>query len=478
MRFARVWLLLAIAACANGHNAIGDQDGPCYQNDTCNAGLTCVNNTCIAVDAGTPIDAKANETPDAAPDGPTVIPDSFIPDSAVVPDAFIPDAAVTVDAGVGAAVMVDAAVDAAVMVDAAVDAAVTPDAPTTCDPLAQTGCQATEKCTWVDDGTGANGRNQCVPNGTVALGGACTFTGGANDYDNCVRGEYCTNGTCETICNPAGGTPMCDAQHACQVYDGVFGVSGSETGGVCDPSCNPLNDNDFDGSGTAHSKPGTACTSDPTIGCYGVPSYTKTTHFSCASPAGATALTLHHRNVITGTAFLNSCAPGYEIAFSQDATGSNNVDCYAFCRPGDAYLNNPATQLPNGSSPHGCNTTDALGNFGAKPTAVNNGTNGEHCMYSWFFEIDDAGNYLPSATSNSVGICWDHTKYKYDSNGDGTADKTIEACTTLPLTSTTGVNAVTWGCVSTITGNFGFTGKPGKRPYVEGMPELLMLRNR
>ena len=60
--------------------------------------------------------------------------------------------------------------------------------------------------------------------------------------------------------------------------------------GVCDPSCNPLDDNDFDGSGTMHTKIGTACTTDPTEGCYGSPSTTHTTFFTCAHPATGQAL--------------------------------------------------------------------------------------------------------------------------------------------------------------------------------------------
>ena len=182
--------------------------------------------------------------------------------------------------------------------------------------------------------------------------------------------------------------------------------------------------------------------------------------------------------------FLNSCAPGYTIAFASDAFGSNNVDCYAFCKPGEAYLNNPGTQGPNGVSPHGCNTTDALGAFGAVPTAVNNGTNGEHCMYSWFFEIDNTtGAHLPSPTSNTVGICWDHSKYRYDSNGDGqvtAADANLPACTSLPLTSGSGgLTAGDLGCVTTTTAGISFTGKPAKiRKVLTNLPEIPAFRSR
>jgi hypothetical protein len=377
--------------------------------------------------------------------------------------------------------------DGIVMTDGgtAPDSAVLPDAGSgTCDPLAQTGCTGTQKCTWIDD-TATSGHIGCVANGSMATGAACTFgaVGPTTGFDNCVRGDYCNGGTCETLCDPNGGTPMCDASHACQSYDGLFGVSGgASSAGLCDPSCNPLDDNDFDGSGAAHTKAGSACGSDPTIGCYGIPSASTTTHFSCASPVSGTQ-TFHHRAVLAANQqFLNSCAPGYTIAFATDAFGSTNVDCYAYCKPGEAYLNNPGTQQPNGVSPHGCNTTDALGAFGAVPTAVNNGTNGEHCMYSWLFEIDDnTGAHLPSPTSNTVGICWDHSKYRYDSNGDGqvtAADAILPACTSLPLTSGSGgLTAGDVGCVTTTTAGVSFTGKPAKlHRILTNLPELPAFR--
>jgi hypothetical protein len=158
---------------------------------------------------------------------------------------------------------------------------------------------------------------------------------------------------------------------------------------------------------------------------------------------------LTHRSVIPpAQQYVNACAPGYTIIFANDGTGSNNVDCYAWCSPGDSYLGAP-TQAPNGVSPHGCNTTDALGAFGSAATAT---TNGEHCVYSWFFEVDDQGVLHGSTTSDSVGVCWDHTKYKYDADGDGTPDTVVEACAALPLQAVgTGPSAVDWGCVGTST---------------------------
>jgi hypothetical protein len=270
---------------------------------------------------------------------------------------------------------------------------------------------------------------------------------------------------------------MCEAQAACVTYDSLFANSGATTipAGACDPICNPLDDNDFDGSGSAHTKTGSACGSDPVTGCYGHESTVDgaPTHFTCSHPVTGTELLTHRSVLPADKQFLNACMSGYAIAFAHDATGSNNIDCYAFCKPGDAYMGNAGTQAPNGVAPHRCNNNDALGAFGNTATVT---VNGEHCMFSWFFEVDTAGMLHKSPTSDTVGICWDHTKYQYDSNGDGTPDTVVEACGTLPLTQpmgNTSPSAVTWGCVSSATAML-FNGKsqPVKHPYIENLPEF------
>ena len=168
-------------------------------------------------------------------------------------------------------------------------------------------------------------------------------------------------------------------------------------------------------------------------------------------------------------------------AFFADAFGGTNVDCYAFCKPGDSYQGLTGTQAPNGVSPHRCNTTDALGAFGATP----NGTaasNGEHCMYSWFFEIDTAGALHKSPTSDTLGICVDHTKYRYDSNNDGQitpADAVWPPCAAMPLTATApAIGATDLACVTTTTGGVMFTGKAKTyhRPLMN-LPEFPQLHS-
>lgn len=354
--------------------------------------------------------------------------------------------------------------------------------PAACQVLTQTGCNTGQKCTWVlsTDDTASDpglGAIACAPNGSVAAGGACTVAKVADGgYDNCVGGTACVSGTCKPICDNNGGAPMCGANQACVTYEGLFANAGSTTtpAGVCDPSCNPITDNDFDGSATAFTKVGSACGTSATMGCYGLFSSTHTTYYTCANPAPGNG-TLTHRGDLgadINKIFLNSCAPGYHIGeFYLDDSGSKHFACFAYCIPGEAYMGNTGTQEPNGHTmpiapdqhTHRCNNSDALGNFGTTPNTA--GTiNGEHCWYSWSFEIDsDTNAWKKSPTSDTVGSCVDHTKYKYDSDGDMTADKAFEACVTLQKNGTdTVVGADTWGCVNSTSAMLTATFEGGK----------------
>jgi len=336
--------------------------------------------------------------------------------------------------------------------------------PAACNVLTQTGCNANEKCTWFEDDMSDPpiGHIGCAPNGDKAIGAACT-TGapGATGYDDCVAGAVCQGGECEQICDHQGGSPMCAANFGCVRISGLFGPAQSSdppAAGVCEPSCNPIADNDFDGSG-GEPKTGSACGSDPNVGCYGfAASSGDRTHFICAHPAVTASFDssqVYHREptngLPTGNIYLNSCHPGYTLAFGAEMTGGTKTLCYAFCKPGNAYMGNTGTQQPNGVPGDGCNSIDRKNAFGTKATAT---VNGEHCVYSWWFEEDDQGNIHKSPTSDNVGYCFDHTKYQYDSDGDGTPDMPYPACGTLPLTSTTELAAADLGCVDSTSSGF------------------------
>lgn len=339
-----------------------------------------------------------------------------------------------------------------------------PDANLQCDVLAQTGCAAGDKCTWIEDATTPSplGHIGCAPAGVVALGGACTYGApGATGYDNCVGGDVCQSGKCKTICDQNGGTPACGATFTCSVYDGLFGQIGqAAAAGVCNPVCSPLDDNDFLASG---SRPGTTCASGE--GCYGYPNTAQPSSYDCVAEVNTT---LVHRSACTtanGCAdassdpYLNGCAQGYIPLLDDNNYGSIQVDCIAMCKPGNTYSGNPGTQYPGGQSPHTCTTTDARGTFNVA-SATNNG---DQCMFSWLFEVDpDTDMLVRSATSDTLGFCIDHSKYKYDSNNDGIIDSTDAnwpLCSSLPLTAASGPQAGDFGCVDSITAGF-FLGKP------------------
>ncbi len=355
------------------------------------------------------------------------------------------------------------------------------DGGTTCNVLTQTGCDPGQKCTWFIDQDGSNGAPDighigCAANGTVALGGACMVgTGGSNATgdDNCETGDVCEGGICKQICS-ATGSPACDASHACQTYYGFLGPPNMEAGGVCDPICDPLTDNDFlDGSGVSPTKSGKICAA--TEGCYpgfsggsGAP-----TSWTCA---GASNTTLVHRSACTAPlcspgagmgAYKNGCAQGYIPYVKDDSAGANDYVCIAVCKPADCFMGTgncgtgatEVQQIGSTAVPtQRCNATDARGNFSAT----------DYCQYSWFNEVDQTnGDVLKSDTSDTVGLCIDSSTLHFvDASGNPTATSWPK-CDTLAATGTGGFgadgcdgtlanmamcSAVDFGCMSTGTG--------------------------
>ena len=344
------------------------------------------------------------------------------------------------------------------------------DASLICSPLLQIGCAAGQKCTWVQDQAvpQPSGHIDCVPDGTVPAGGACT-TGapGATGFDNCKAGSYCESGTCAAICDPQGGAALCPTGLSCAADPQLFTFGNTPPlAGVCAPVCDPLADNDLLGSG---SRAGSACAAG--AGCYGLPDEVDPTVWRCMPEL---APTLVHRSPCTvlsgcletsGVAHVNGCAQGY-VPVLYDATGSMQVVCIAVCKPGNTYAGNPDPQYPAGQSPHACSTSDARGAFNTA-TATNDG---DHCMFSWRFEVDPNGQFVRSATSDTVGFCVDHSQYLYDSNGDGMIDSYDQPW---PLCSSLadGSAAAQFGCVDTMHAGLAFGGKaslpdlPLRLPY-------------
>ena len=410
---------------------------------------------------------------DAAIDGHTI--DSHSIDSPIDStsiDAHVdapPDGGIVVDAPSDGGIVVDAPSDGGIVI---VDAP--PDAPAPCNVLAQTGCNTGEKCTWIADAYTPQyvGHIGCVPDGTATTGMACQFgAAGPTGYDNCVKGTVCGNftggpGVCKDICDPQGGAPMCDQSHACEAYNGLFDEGGIPVAAVCDPTCDPLADNDFDGPGSALSRTGSACGS-ANIGCYGYPTTSGTTSFSCATDINYMTA-LHHRTVCDnsngcesgGQLFVNSCNQGY-LPLLLETTTSTNVVCVAMCQPQPCYAGACGSGDINqhGAAPHRCQTPDALGSFDTSAT-------GEECAYWWYLETDTSGTLHRSPYSDSLGFCFDHSKYSYDTNGDNTPDTPLPPCQQLQIHATgtdptqplTYWGAADLGCVDSATAGQ-FTGK-------------------
>ncbi|HEX5058484.1 MAG TPA: hypothetical protein VFV99_03945 [Kofleriaceae bacterium] len=383
------------------------------------------------------------------------------------------------DARVGDTQTVDAQIDAKVFMDAKVYMDAPPDAAGVCNPLTQTGCNVGDKCTWLLDAVTPQyvGHIGCAPAGTANTGDACIYGApGVTGYDGCKKGLVCGDyrggaGVCKQICDNQGGSPACGANTSCVTYSGLFST-GSTTpaaAGVCDPSCDPLADNDFDGAG-ALTKTGTTCGSSATVGCYGYPSFgtPPITAWSCTSdinyleaqPAG-----FRHRVQCTETSgcadpgptlYVNSCNQGY-LPLLRESTMVSTAVCVAMCKPHNCYLGSCGTNndFRLGDAPHRCNTSDAMGTFDTS-------AGGEHCRFIWSFEIDDNNTFLRSPSSDTVGFCFDHSKYLYDSNNDGTADTPLPPCATLPngTGSGTSFGAADLGCVDTANAGLPFTGKP------------------
>ena len=368
------------------------------------------------------------------------------------------------------------------------------DAPTgPCSPLTQLGCASGEKCTWIVDAYTPQhvGHVGCAPAGSAQVGEACVFgPAGSTGYDNCAKGLVCgryfspSPGVCKTICDPNGGAPACDDAHVCAEYSRLFYSSSSVDGvaGVCDPACDPLGDNDFDGSGSL-ARTSMTCGSISSVGCYGSPSMgtpprtgwlcTNDVNYMESQPVG-----LRHRVQCTTAnncadpgpkLYVNSCNQGY-LPLLNESTMVSTAICVAMCKPKNCYLGNCGLNDEDrlGVAPHRCNTTDRVGTFDTS-------ANGEHCLFSWFFEIDDGGNFVRSPTSDTLGFCYDHSKYLYDSNGDNTPDAPIPACATLLDGTGSGgsdVRAGDFGCVDTTHAGVMFMGKPRKPRGRDGLRAL------
>lgn len=283
-------------------------------------------------------------------------------------------------------------IDQIVQDDAPIDAFVFN--PSACDPLAAAGtqCPAGQKCSWVD--LGSFGATGCVPAGPVALDGACTIgPEGNTGYDNCGEGMYCASGVCRPVCDLNGTSCSCVS------IDTVFANPGTAPiAGVCGIDCNPLSQLTTVG--------GVACPGQQ--GCYPALNASMTTTMAVCGRAGTVAI----GDVISGIVYPNSCVPG---GVPRAVQGTAQYECAAMCQPNDVYQNNNVAD-EGGVAPYTC---------AAKGAALpDDATAGESCRYWWsrepFSEL--------SPFSNTLGWCFKHAAWTYDSDGDMVNDAPYPRC--------------------------------------------------
>ena len=274
-----------------------------------------------------------------------------------------------------------------------------------CNVLTQSGCATGQKCTWIEvaDTPAEIGRVGCVANGIVPPDGACTRgpAGDTTGFDDCAAGLICVDGTCRDICGFDGSpAAACAIGFNCTRYSGLFSNGAEDPiAGACTPSCDPL---------TQQRANGSPCPVGE--GCYLLTGATDTT----AVCAGAG--TLAHGETITGTAFANTCLPGHQPRRRDQVTST--FECGALCKPADVYMgNNVAAE--GGVTPYTCEAKGAA--------APSDAMNGESCRYWWAREPFDT----VSPFSNTMGWCFKHATFQYDSNGDMVLDAPFPRCPTL-----------------------------------------------
>lgn len=389
--------LVFAAGCGSSESSAkqGSEGQPCYPNGACNAGLVCASKLCVVL----PVTDGGK---DAASGG-----------GSNTGGGGTSGAAGNASGGGGA--------DAS-GTDAGQDASKPPP----CDLITQTGCGTGEKCTWVRTSTTLGsevGKIACALDGNVDVNGGCQFaSNAAGGYDDCRKGEICdappnvdmAQGTCRAICDSkaaSGTSGACPTNYACLTYGGLWNLA---TVGLCNPTCNPLTQTrDYDGAAAC----GSSDSGSPSMGCYGLPNGP----FTCALAGPGTNTSDYVLG--SGGVYLNACAPGYAPLLVQ-SSGSSNPICVAYCQPGPTSKESPA---------------NAAGLVNSGYTCPDKGAGGTHeCRYWW--DLEDPTK--PStAQSNTLGYCFDYTKYTYFDQTLGNLPD--PSCTQISSTDPSYGN---WGC--------------------------------
>lgn len=383
-----------------------------------------------------------------------------------------------------------------------------PDAGTTeaCNPLAAAGmqgCSTGQKCTWIVlvDDADALGKLGCVPDGTEALGAACSFgeAGEATGFDSCGAGGYCIGGVCQDICGLAGQSDSaCAPGYTCSRYATAFANGDDDPAfGACNPTCDPL----------TQLVTGTKETCGAGKGCYLLSSETGT----LAVCAGAGPSTNVHNVQIrpegsTSPVYVNACAPGYMPREATQGTAPA-IECGGLCKPAPVYADTPATGTTAamdgmndgraGRPNYEGGDTRAMNWMGEPATCANaaggadslggatvdpaNPTTGESCQFYYMREFY-AGT---SDYSNALGSCFQFRQSRYDGTPptDGSTperDTPWPSCRDLnrgspALPADVSDGAAYFGCVETVPVSLSLRPSTSRHPRPARVPSVLKL---
>ena len=176
-----------------------------------------------------------------------------------------------------------------------------PEGDRTCYPVAQTGCNPGEKCTFVRDVENpAESRTFCRPEGSVQSVNICT-SDAITGLDNCAAGLFCAGGICAEICSVAPDS--CSSGFSCAELPGLVDSPGV---GYCQVVCDPLSDPSGCSGGEACYiliVPGTSMCATPWT--------TDTQGAACE--------------------YINSCASGYGCILHNSPVNPTGLDCAFIC---------------------------------------------------------------------------------------------------------------------------------------------------
>ncbi len=266
-----------------------------------------------------------------------------------------------------------------------------------CDPVMQTGCGATGRCTWVMDDGGT--QLACVADGTLDVHSSCSVP--PSGSDDCRRGLICSGGSCERICDPTAGPTACPTHFTCG--------PGLGDAGVCEATCDPVRQTrGYDGAAAC----GSTDPSSPSLGCFGAPNGP----FTCGlnsfpdrtygMPGATTA---------SGAPYVNACAAGF-MPFYPNSMGIGEIICLPLCEPVASWAGNDGGRY--GMSPYTCADRGATGST-------------VECRFL------DALDRM-SIDGPEVGVCFDTMQYSSldscstvsmsDADGNGTPDYIDQGC--------------------------------------------------